>query len=130
MDTLFINGLEINTIIGVYEWERQLPQILIADITVGTNFSRAIMHDNIRETIDYAELVHTIRDSVLNEKFTLLESLAEFIAKIILDDFSAEYTCIRLTKPGILKNVKEVGIQIERHKKDVIYRLTHELENE
>ena len=113
MDKIFLHGLKADTLIGVYEWERQQPQTLLIDLDIGLPPRRAD-DDDIGSTVHYGEVCDAVRNSLETRRFHLLETLAEHIASLILHDFSAAWVKVRLVKPGILPDVREVGVEIER----------------
>lgn len=114
MDKIFLKGMKIETLIGVYEWERQQLQTLILDLDIGIN-NQAKQSDNIEDTLHYGVVCETLRQKLKEQKFLLLEALAEYIATLLFD-LGAVWAKIRITKPGILSEVREVGVEIERHK--------------
>ncbi|MDK4679873.1 dihydroneopterin aldolase [Kingella negevensis] len=113
MDKIFLHGMKAETLIGVYDWERQHLQPLILDLDIGLP-KRENASDDIATTIHYGEVCQTIREKLAQCQFQLLESLAEFIANLVLERFQAAFIRVRITKPGILPNVQAVGIEIER----------------
>ncbi|MDF7676672.1 dihydroneopterin aldolase [Neisseriaceae bacterium ESL0693] len=114
MDTLFLHGLTVKTLIGVYEWERQHSQDLLLDLDIGTDFQLSAQSDNIDDTIHYGDLVQALREALAEQEFLLLETLAEYVAQFVLTQFQAEWIKVKVVKPGILAGVSKVGIQIER----------------
>ncbi len=113
MDKIFLHGLKADTLIGVYEWERKQPQTLLIDLDIGLPPRRAD-DDDIGSTVHYGEVCDTVRNNLETRRFHLLETLAEHIALLILNDFPAAWVKVRLVKPGILPDVREVGVEIER----------------
>lgn len=114
MDTLFLHGLTVKTLIGVYEWERQQSQNLLLDLDIGTDFQRSAQSDNIDDTIHYGDLVEALREALAQQEFLLLEALAEYVAQFVLTQFHAMWVSVKVVKPGILAGVAEVGVQIKR----------------
>lgn len=113
MDKIFLRGMKAETLIGVYGWERGQLQPLIIDLDIGVD-GKAAQSDNINDTIHYGEVCDTVRQSLKDQSFLLLEMLAEHISNLILQDFGARWVRVRVVKPGILADVKEVGVEIER----------------
>ncbi len=113
MDKIFLHGLKADTLIGVYDWERERLQTLVLDLDIGVA-PQSAASDNIDDTIHYGDVCEAVRDSLKKQDFLLLEALAEHIAALILQDFGALWVRVRVTKPGILPNVREVGVEIER----------------
>ena len=114
MDTLFLHGLKAETLIGVYDWERQQRQTLLLDVDIGTDARPAGHSDNIDDIIHYGDVAEALRHNLAQQQFLLLEALAEHVAQFLLDDFGALWVRVRVVKPGILAQVREVGVQIER----------------
>lgn len=115
MDKIFLRGMKAETLIGVYEWERTQLQPLIIDLDIGVP-QKAASSDNIGDTVHYGEVCDTVRQSLRGQDFLLLEMLAEHIAALVLNNFGALWVRVRIVKPGILPDVKEVGVEIERSK--------------
>jgi dihydroneopterin aldolase len=113
MDTIFIHDFRVEMLIGVYEWERRVPQTVQLDLELGLA-PRAKRSDRIGDTIDYSKVVARIEQSIRENRFLLVEALAEHIAQIVLGEFGAVWIRASVTKLGALKNVKRVGVTIER----------------
>ncbi len=113
MDTIFLHGMKAETLIGVYDWERKNKQTLLLDVDIGVAGKSAVS-DDIDDTVHYADVCDTVRRSLAEQRFQLLEALAEHVADLILQDFNALFVRVRVVKPGILPNVREVGVVIER----------------
>ena len=113
MDTIFISDFRIDILIGVYEWERRVPQTVQLDLEIGLP-PREKRSDRIGDTIDYAKVVARIEQSLAHDRFMLVEALSEHIADIVLGDFHAPWLRVSVTKLGALKGVKRLGVTIER----------------
>lgn len=116
MDTIFLHGLKAKTLIGVYEWERQQPQILVLDLDIGTDFLQAAQSDDVADTIHYAQVAEEIISALAEQSFLLLEALAEYVAQLILTRYQALSVKVKVVKPGILASVAQVGVMIERQR--------------
>jgi dihydroneopterin aldolase len=114
MDIIFLRELKIDTLIGVYEWEKRVPQTLQIDLEIALPNSRACQTDNINDALDYAEVAQHIQIVLSEGHYSLLETLAEHIAQIILKDFNAPWVKVSVAKPQAIRNCKMVGISIER----------------
>ena len=114
MDIIFLHEYKLALVIGVYEWERRLPQTVQLDIEIGLPASRAGETDRIEDTIDYGKVTQAIEASVQQKHFELLEALAEHIAHLIRTDFNAPWVRLSITKLGMLRHIKRVGLIIER----------------
>lgn len=118
MDKIFIRGLKVDTIIGIYDWERTLVRPLIFDLELGTDIREAAASDRMRDSIDYAAVGDTVRDIALNLKPELLETLAEKIARTLFDKFPILSLRLVIDKPGAIPDVKGIGIEIDRRRED------------
>ena len=116
MDITYIHGLEVHTIIGIFDWERENKQSLILDIDIGTDFSKASISDKIEDCIDYTLVCKEINSLAGSHSFQLLESFAEQISKIILVQFKAQWVRIKVNKPLAIDSANSTGIIIERPK--------------
>lgn len=114
MDTIFLHDFRVDTVIGVHEWERLRPQTLELNIEIGLPSPKAGATDEILDTIDYESVERRIRTDLQSLQLTLLETLAEHIASVILNDFGAPWVKLSVAKIAILPNVKRVGVRIER----------------
>jgi dihydroneopterin aldolase len=114
MDIIFLRELKVVTLIGIYEWEKRVPQTLQLDLDIALPNSRACQSDDIKDALDYAKVAEHIQKVLSNGHFSLLESLAEHIAQIILKDFNAPWVKVSIAKLQALRGCKQVGISIER----------------
>ena len=114
MDIIFLNNLRIDTVIGIYPWERRIKQTLIFDIEIATDTGKAAQSDDIEDTVSYEAVAQRLIGFVGAAEFELLESLAENIAAILLDEFKARWCRLRINKPGAVRGARDVGIIIER----------------
>ena len=117
MDTIFISDLRLDILIGVYDWERKVPQTVQLDLEIGIPDGGHPRSDRIRETIDYAKVIQRIQASLREERFLLVERLAEHLAQLVMTEFKAPWVKISVSKLAVEKDVKRVGITIERGKK-------------
>ena len=116
MDIVFIEGLTAEAIIGCLAWERRVKQKLVLDIEMNTDCQRAAQTDAIAGTLDYAAVSDRVLGFIQESSFQLIETLAENVAKLILQEFSCQQVKIRLKKPGALPAAQTVGVIIERPK--------------
>ena len=114
MDTIFISELRLDILIGVYDWERQVPQTVQFDLEIGIPGRRATHSDHLADTIDYAAVARRIEACVRENRFGLLERVAEHIAELIEREFGAPWVKVSVTKLSPLKNVRRLGVTIER----------------
>ena len=114
MDIVFIEDLQIDTVIGIYEWERAIRQVVSFDIEMGCDSSAAAASDNITDALNYKTVTDRLVEFVSGSEFLLVEVLAEQCADIIMKEFNVPWLRLRLAKPGAVPAAKAVGIIIER----------------
>ncbi len=114
MDIVYIKGLEIKTLIGIYPWERQIKQILVFDIEMATDITKAAASDDIKYTLNYKAVTKRLIEFVGDSQFLLVETLAEKVAHLIRQEFNVPWVKLRLNKRGALRGAKDVGVMIER----------------
>lgn len=117
MDIIFLGGLKIETIIGIYDWERITKQTVILDIEMAYDIQQAATTDDIQYTLDYKTVSKRIISFVENSQFLLVEKLIEEIATIIRTEFNVPWVKITLNKKGAISGASDVGIIIERGEK-------------
>jgi dihydroneopterin aldolase len=113
MDIIFIHDFRLEMLIGVYDWERHVPQTVQLDVEIGLP-PREKRSDRIGDTIDYARVVSRIRATISENRFLLVEALAEHIAQLIMGEFHAPWVRASVTKLGALQGVKRLGVTVER----------------
>lgn len=114
MDIITLEAVKVEARLGVPEWERLLPQTIVLDIELAMPHSRACQSDAIADTIDYARVVTRIRETLQKRNFRLVEALAEHVCQIILQEFGAPWVKVKVSKPGILPGVRQLGVILER----------------
>lgn len=114
MDIVYIRDLEIDTVIGIYDWERQIQQTIRIDLEMGTDIRRAAATDSIEDTLNYKAVAKRIIRYVEETQPELVETLAENIASIVMNEFDVPWLRLTLGKPGAVRRSREVGIIIER----------------
>jgi dihydroneopterin aldolase len=118
MDIIFIRDFRLSIKVGIYPWEQVSPQTVQFDLEIGIPGTRAAQSDRIDDTIDYAKVVQRIEASLSDNKIQLLEKLAEHIAALVMGEFKAPWVKVSVTKLAALKNVKQLGVTIERGKRN------------
>jgi dihydroneopterin aldolase len=114
MDIISIHDFRVETLVGFYAWERQLPQSIQLDLEFAIPTSSAGRSDRLRDTIDYGAVVERLRESLSTTHFILLERLCEHVAAVLHDDFNSPWVRVTATKNGVIRGVKRVGVTIER----------------
>ena len=114
MDIVFLRGLRIDTVIGIYDWEREIKQSVILDLEMGTDVARAAASDRIEDALDYKRVAKRLIQFVGESRFQLVETLAERCAEIILKEFEVPWVRLSLNKIGAVSGARDVGVAIER----------------
>lgn len=113
MDFIFIEALRVQALVGIYPRERVSAQTVELDITFGVPDSAA-QNDDIGDTIDYAEVIERIRTELATRRFNLIETLGEYVVGLLTDEFGAPWVKLRIAKTGVMRNVRRVGVFIQR----------------
>ncbi len=114
MDIIYLRDLKINTKIGIYSWERQVRQTIVFDLEMATDIRKAALSDQIEDTLNYKAVAKRLIDFIGNSEFALVETLAEKITQIVLEEFGIQWVRLRLNKKGAVRGARDVGIIIER----------------
>jgi len=117
MDIIFLGGLKIDTVIGIYEWERKIKQTVELDIEMAFDIQKAAETDDIQYTLDYKTVSDRIIAFVEASEFFLVEKLIIEIANIIRNEFNVPWVKITLNKKGAIGSGRDVGIIVERGEK-------------
>lgn len=114
MDIIYINDLRIDTVIGVFDWERRVRQRVILDLEMGADIRRAAASDRLEDTLNYKAVAKRLIDFVGHSEFQLVETLAERIAELVMQEFDVPWLRLRLNKQGAVRGARDVGVIIER----------------
>lgn len=114
MDIIYIRDLRIECIIGVYAWERRIKQTVTLDLDLAADIRRAAATDRIEDTVNYKAVAKRLIEFVGQSQFRLVETLAEKVAAILLEEFGLAWVRVRVNKPGALRAAADVGVVIER----------------
>ncbi|MGN0920304.1 MAG: dihydroneopterin aldolase [Cellvibrio sp.] len=114
MDIVYIRDLRIDTIIGIYDWEREVRQTVSIDLEMATDIRQAAATDNIEYALNYKAVSKRLIQYVEERNALLVETLAEELAQIIRDEFNVAWLRLRLSKPGAVRGAQDVGLIIER----------------
>lgn len=118
-DIVYIRDLQVETIIGIFDWERKIKQTVSIDIEMATDIAKAAKSDHIDDAINYKAVGKRIIQFVEESEYQLIETMVETIAQIVLKEFNVNWLRLRVSKPGALRGAKDVGLVIEREKIDV-----------
>ena len=114
MDIVFIHDLKIETVIGIYDWERKIRQTISLDLEMATDIRAAAKSDNIDDALSYKSVAKRLIDYVEQSEFELVEALAEQICSIVREEFDVPWVKLTLHKPGAVRGSRSVGVIIER----------------
>lgn len=117
MDIVYIRDLKIETIIGIYDWEREVKQTVSLDLEMATDIRRAAATDNIEDTLNYKAVAKRLIAFISESEFLLVETMAEQCAQIVMHEFNVPWLKLRLSKPGAVRGSQDVGVIIERGEK-------------
>jgi 7,8-dihydroneopterin aldolase/epimerase/oxygenase len=117
MDIVFVKGLEVKTVIGVYDWEREIKQPIVVDLEMASDFTNAAKTDEHQYVLDYKIVCVRVTEFIEKSKLQLLEAMAEEIAKLIRKEFNVPWVKVRVSKPAAITGAREVGVEIERGSK-------------
>lgn len=115
-DTIFLTELKIETVVGIWEWERKIRQTVSIDLEMGADIRRAAASDDIEDTLNYKGVAKRVQQFVADSAFQLVETMAEKIAEIILAEFDVPWVQVRVSKPGAIRGARDVGVLIRREK--------------
>jgi dihydroneopterin aldolase len=119
MDKIFIQALKTEAIVGIFDWERQVKQTVVMDIAFSADIRKAATSDSIDDTLNYKGVAKRVLAFVDESSFHLVETLAEHIAMLILEEFGVSWVSITLSKPGAIRGSRDVGVMLERTLQDL-----------
>jgi dihydroneopterin aldolase len=114
MDKVFINNLQVETIIGIFDWEREVRQVVSIDLEMEFDNKKAAKSDDIKDALDYKKVGKRVSIFIERSQYKLVERLAEQIAKLVLKEFPVSSVIVSVMKPGAMRGSESVGIRITR----------------
>jgi 2-amino-4-hydroxy-6-hydroxymethyldihydropteridine diphosphokinase len=126
-DTIFIEGLSAQCIIGIFDWERKRKQKITVDLHIPTAVHKGALTDSIEDALDYKKISKDVLSLISKSKFFLVETLIERIAELVLEDTRIDWVQIKLSKPGALRHSTNVGLNIKRTQKSVLRKSSHKV---
>ena len=114
MDIIFLNEMKIDTVIGIWDWERKIRQTVVIDLEMAADIRKAAASDSVDDTLNYKLVAKRVQEFVGDSEFQLVETLAEKIAAIINDEFAVPWVRVKVNKPGAIRGARDVGVVIER----------------
>lgn len=113
-DTIFLRDLRVTTVVGIWEWEKRMPQVVSIDLDMSADIRGAAETDSIADTLDYKSVSKRIKAFVAESRFNLIETMSEQIAGIVLSEFNVRWVRVAVHKPFAIRGSRDVGISIER----------------
>jgi 7,8-dihydroneopterin aldolase/epimerase/oxygenase len=117
-DVIFLTGLTVDCIVGIWDWERRVKQKIVLDLEMAADVRRAAASDSIEDTLDYKKVTKRLLGFVGESQYQLVETLAERVAELIVTEFGVPWVRVRLNKQGAIRGARDVGILIERRRED------------
>lgn len=114
MDKVFIRGLQVDAVIGVFEWEKQVRQPLIFDVEMAWDIRQAAATDDLQYALNYQAVAECIEQFVTAKPYQLLESMLEHLSAHLLATFGMPWLSVRVEKPAVVPQARAVGLYIER----------------
>jgi len=114
LDITFLHGLKVACIIGIWDWERAAKQTVIIDLDMASDNARAAASDDITDAVDYKAVSKRLEQFVGDSQYQLVETMAEEVARLLLEEFGLTWVRVRINKKGAVRNARDVGVVIER----------------
>ena len=114
MDKIILTDLRIDAFIGIWDWEKRNPQTISIDLEMQMDTKKASQSDSIEDALDYKAVSKRVKQFIQESQFNLIETVAENVAKIILEEFDVQWLKLRISKPFAIRGSKNVGVCIER----------------
>jgi dihydroneopterin aldolase len=118
MDTVFIRGLRVDSVIGIYDWERAIRQTLILDLEMAWDIAAAAASEDISQTLDYKVIAKRLESFIQQSEFFLVETLAQQCAELLQREFAIPWLRLSVNKKGAVSIAEDVGVIIERGRRD------------
>jgi dihydroneopterin aldolase len=114
MDTIYLHGLTVDAVIGIWEWERKIRQKVVIDIDMDADIRKAAASDSVEDTLNYKLVAKRVIHLAETSGFQLVETLAERVADIVRNEFDVPWVRVKINKPGAIRGSRDVGVIIER----------------
>ena len=118
MDKIFLRELRVEAVIGIWEWEQRIRQTVSIDLELAADARAAAAADLVESTLNYRDVAKRVQTFVAESRFHLVESMAESVARVIVEEFKVRWVRVSVAKPGAIRGAREVGIVIERTAED------------
>ena len=116
MDKIILTDLRINAVIGIWDWEKRSSQTISIDLEMQTDTKKISQSDSIEDALDYKAVSKRAKQFIQDSQFNLIETLAENLAQIILEEFNVQWLRLSISKPYAIRDSKNIGVCIERTK--------------
>lgn len=114
MDIIYVRGLVVECVIGVWEWERRIKQRVEIDLDMAADIRKASISDALEDTVNYKAIAKRVTSHVERSEYKLVESLAESIADILVEEFRVPWCRVKINKGRAVSGARSVGVIIER----------------
>jgi 7,8-dihydroneopterin aldolase/epimerase/oxygenase len=118
-DRIFLRGLTAECVIGFIDWERRVKQTVVVDLELPVDCRQAAVTDDVNDTVDYKKVSKRVLAFIEASEFLLVETLAQRLAMLILEEFALEWIRLSINKPGAIRSSRDVGVAIERSRADL-----------
>ena len=118
MDKIILEDLRVEAVIGIWEWERRIRQLVSLDLEMATDIRPAAASDEIADALDYKTIAKRLQQLVETSEFKLVEALAESLARAVVTEFDVSWVRLSVSKPGAIEGSRNVGVVIERSTDD------------
>jgi dihydroneopterin aldolase len=118
VDRIYLQDLRIEAVIGIWEWERRVRQIISLDLEMATDVRRAAATDRIEDALDYKSIAKRLTKLVEDSQFKLVETLAETLARVVIRECGVSWVRLTVSKPGAIEGSRNVGVIVERSAAD------------
>ena len=119
MDKIFLRDLEVQAVVGIFGWERNITQKVVINLEMASDNRKAAATDRIEDTLDYKGVSKRVIAFVEQSDFQLVETMTERIAGILVTEFEIPWVKVSVSKPGAIRGSQDVGVCIERTKEDL-----------
>lgn len=117
MDIIYLHDLKIDCVIGIWEWERRTTQTVVLDLDMAVDVRKAAASERIEDTLNYKAVAKRLSAFVGESRFALIETLAERVAELVLEEFKVPWLRLRVNKRGAIRGATDVGVVIERERR-------------
>ena len=114
MDTIFLHKLKVDTVIGIWDWERKIRQTVVIDLDMAADIRKAAKTDSVDDTLNYKRISKRVQQFVADSSFQLVETLAERIVELLIGELGVSWVRVKVNKPGAIRDARDVGVVIER----------------